>query len=164
MIFLFLIIPVRCIISYNKKTSITVKVFGITIYSSKKRKSSSKDRTDESKDKIPFLKENTGELKKLLKSVYSLSKKEITIEELNLYYKFGLGDAAMTGIYSGGVYTLLHGFGAFVYNNFKVKKQQIDILPDFDNNINDFKTRIVFKLKIINIIKFAAKLALNLIK
>lgn len=157
-------IPVKCIINYNKKTSITVKTLGIIIYSSKKRKSPQNVNTVNKKDKLPFIKENTDELKKILKSVYSLSKKEITIDELKVYYKFGLGDAAMTGIYSGGVYAILHGFGSFVYSNFKVKKQQIDILPDFDNNINDFKINIVFKLRIINIIKFAVKLAIDLIK
>ncbi len=157
-------IPLKCIISYNEKTNITVKTLGIIIYSSKKRKSQPKVKVKKKNDKVSFIKDNTDELKKILKSVYRLSKREITVDELNIYYKFGLGDAAMTGIYSGGVYALLHGFGAFVYSNFKVKKQQIDILPDFDNNINDFKTMIVFKLRVINIIKFALKMAFDLIK
>ncbi len=158
-------IPVKCIISYNEKTSISVKTLGITVYSSQKhKKRKKKNEAKNSKDKLPFLKDNTNELKKILKSVYRLSKREITIDELSLYYKFGLGDAALTGIFSGGVYALFHGFGAFVYSNFKVKKQKIDILPDFDNNINDLKVYIVFKLRIINLIKFAVSMAFDLVK
>ena len=145
----------KCVISYGENAFITVKAAGIVIYSSQnpKKKKIKADKEEKSGDKLKSLKNNSGEIIKILKSIYSSSKKELTVEAFNLYYKFGLGDAALTGIFAGGVYAVFHGLGAFIYSNFKVKKQSIDIIPDFDNNINELKVFIALKLRIINLIK-----------
>ena len=165
---LVLFIPIKCIISYDKERKLAVvRIFGITVYSSEKSKrKKKKQNVSEKKDdeKTFRLRENISDIYDALKIIYRSARNELTIKKLYLSYKFGRGDAAMTGIYAGTVYAVFHGLGTFIYNRFNVKQQKIDILPDFDNNIDELELSIIIKLRVINIVGIIKNMVIDLTK
>ena len=64
------------------------------------------------------------------------------IKNIEAKYKFGLGDAAVTGIYSGVVYAVVNGFAAYIRNYYKIKNQKLEVIPDFDNVVQEFNAKI----------------------
>jgi hypothetical protein len=135
-----------------------IKLFPRNKNNSKKNiETSSENGNTEEKAKKDLKNTLTG-VTKIIDVVYSSSKKHLVIDNLYVSYKFGLGDAALTGIYSGAVYAIFHSFGGYLYSNFKVKQQKIDITPDFDNIKNELKINLYFKIRIINLCTTLIKL------
>jgi len=163
---LVLFIPIKCIVSYdNERKLAVVRIFGITVYSSEKSKrKNKKQNVSEKKDgeKTFNIREDIKNIYDALKIIYRSARNELTVKKLYLSYKFGRGDAALTGIYAGVVYAVVHSLGTFVYNKFKVKQQKIDILPDFDNNIDELEVYIIIKLRVINLIGIIKNIVIDL--
>lgn len=170
---ILLFLPVKCIISYDKKASVTVRVLGIKVYpvSRKKPEKTKKEpavKTEEKTEEQAEKQENKTEsklkeLKETLRLIFDIldifkkyAHKNLVIEKLFFSYKFGLGDAALTGVFSGGVYALVHSTAAYIYNKYKVKKQKIDILPDFDNIKNELIIYLNIKVRVINLLKLGS--------
>lgn len=171
---ILLFLPVKVNISYNKKAKVTVKFLGIKIYPREKKKQPTVEKTAEQEETTP--KENKTEsklkeLKETVKLVFDVlelfkkyAHKNLVIEKFMFLYRFGLGDAALTGIYSGAVYAFVHSFSAYIYNKYKVKKQQIDVLPDFDNIKNELVIYLNIKVRVINLLKIGSIVFLKLMK
>ena len=126
-------------------------VYGIKILDMGNKPSDKKDtqtenhQTEETKsdtDYVSLLKDNFEFLKEILKQIVEKTKKYAIIKNIEAKYRFGLGDAAVTGIYSGVVYTVINGFAAYIRNYYKIKNQKLEVIPDFDNKVQEFNAKI----------------------
>lgn len=133
--------PIRIKAKCNGIKDIKVHALGIKLYDSL-----------EKHDK------DFGFLKQIYKIFVEKAKKYAIINNIEVKYHFGFSDAAFTGIYSGVVYSVVNVVLAFLQNSFKVKKQKIEIIPDFDNKVQEFKADIEATIRILiflpEIIKF----------
>lgn len=99
---------------------------------------------------------------------YLLSKryvrKKIKIENIDFNMKFGLDDAAHTGIATGAAWGSLYNVFGFVSLLFKVKSHKFNITPVFDGECFalEFGSRIEFSLS--NILAIAFAVMINYIK
>lgn len=150
---IIMLLPVRVIVEYSGKTRLRIFVYGIMIFDSVKKpqevaeqKESKECGNEESSgretDYITLLKENFEFLKEILKEIVEKTKKYAIIKNIEAKYKFGLGDAAVTGIYSGVVYAVVNGFAAFIRNYYTIKNQRLEVIPDFDNKVQEFNAKI----------------------
>lgn len=147
---IIMLLPVRVIVEYSGKTRLRIFVYGIMIFDSVKKpqevaeqkESGNEDNGGKETDYITLLKENFEFLKEILKEIVEKTKKYAIIKNIEAKYKFGLGDAAMTGIYSGVVYAVVNGFAAFIRNYYTIKNQRLEVIPDFDNKVQEFNAKI----------------------
>ena len=147
---IIMLLPVRVIVEYSGKTRLRIFVYGIMIFDSVKKPqevAEQKEGSNESNggketDYITLLKENFEFLKEILKEIVEKTKKYAIIKNIEAKYKFGLGDAAVTGIYSGVVYAVVNGFAAYIRNYYKIKNQKLEVIPDFDNVVQEFNAKI----------------------
>ena len=144
------LLPVRVIVEYSGKTKLKIFVYGIKVFETNKKinkgRSQGEKKGESEKqsdiDYITLLKENFEFLKEILRQVVEKTKKYAIIKNIEAKYKFGLGDAAVTGIYSGVAYGVVNGFAAYIRNYYKIKNQKLEVIPDFDNNVQDFSAKI----------------------
>lgn len=142
------LLPVRVVIEYSGQTRLKIFVYGLKVYDTVNK--SSVNKVEESKqeskksdaDYITLLKENFEFLKEILVQVVEKTKKYVIIKNIEAKYKFGLGDAALTGIYSGVVYGVVNGFAAYIRNYYKIRNQKLEVVPDFDNKLHEFEAKI----------------------
>lgn len=78
--------------------------------------------------------------------------KKITFVSLNLSSKFGLGDAALTGIAYGMLWTIISVFINVLFSNKDVKNLNINLYPDFNATILEIDFFCIIKIKIAHII------------
>lgn len=78
--------------------------------------------------------------------------RKITINSLSLHLKIGLGDAALTGITYGILWTIMGSFLNVIFNNKEVKNISINLYPDFNDSIFEVDFFCIIKFKIAHII------------
>ncbi len=157
----------------NKKSKINLSIFGGRIkfkIPDFKRKNAKEglDKTTDNKNSsdtfITKFKELEAILDKILKT-YNGSKKHIKkriiVSKLDFYIKFGLFDAAQTGILTGWVWSVLYMLYAFVCENAVVKKHNFQVEPDFDEFMFELKSSGIIKLTLVNIISIAFRIFIN---
>ncbi len=163
------LLPVRVVVEYSGKTKMKIFVYGIKIYdrenkaSVKSAKQNENQQGEEKKsdtDYITLLKENFEFLKEILFQIVEKTKKYAIIRNIEARYKFGLGDAAVTGIYSGIVYGVINGFAAYIRNFYKIRNQKLEVIPDFDNKVQEFEAKIEVVIRAM----FFAPVFLRLVK
>jgi len=102
---------------------------------------------------------------KILKKVYSKNRwyirKRFNIDKLNLHLKFGLGDAAATGIMTGAIWSLLYSFLALLSQIGTVKKHFFEVAPVYTESGFAFQSSIKLSLRLINIISVVLRLYLT---
>lgn len=151
------LLPVKVVIEYSGKTRLKICVYDIKIFDTAKKipddnpeENKAQDDGDTSDtDYIILLKENFEFLKEILKQIVEKTKKYAIIKNIEAKYKFGLGDAAVTGIYSGVVYGVINGFAAYIRNYFKIKNQKLEVIPDFDNKVQEFEAKVEIVIRAI---------------
>jgi len=144
------LLPVKVIAECKGKTRLKVFVYGIRVYDTDNKKDSKpkenkdkKDKDSENKtDYLVLLKENIEFIKEILIQIVEKIKKYVIIKNVEVKYRFGLGDAAVTGIFSGAVYAVINGFAAYIRNYCKVEDQKLEVIPDFDNKVQEFEAKI----------------------
>lgn len=144
--------PVRIVCEYKGKTKIKVFVFGVKIYDSENKRQEKEekpvpknDRDEKDSDLIETLKINF----EILKLIVEKTKKYAIIKNIEVKYRFGLSDAAITGVYSGVVYSVVNGFAAFLRNYFRIKNQRLEVIPDFDNTVQEFEAKIELVVRVV---------------
>lgn len=161
------------------KTEVSLSVLGkpVDILPFIKKNGRKKDKTEKNannkNDKTR--RSNRGEklgsfIKNLAKGRYTylLSKrcikKKIRVETFDFRLKFGLDDAAHTGIAVGTAWGGLYNIFALVDKLFTVKNHNFEITPVFDGEYldMDFKTKIRFSIS--NIISLAVVIFVNYMK
>lgn len=148
---IIVLLPVRLVVEYSGKTKMKIFVYGIKFYDTEKKapgkpvEQNENQQAEEKKsdtDYITILKENIEFLKEILFQIIEKTKKYAIIKNIEAKYKFGLGDAALTGIYSGVAYAVINGFAAYIRNYYKIRNQKLEVIPDFDNKVQEFETKI----------------------
>ncbi|MBQ2896847.1 MAG: DUF2953 domain-containing protein [Clostridia bacterium] len=148
--------PLRVVFEYTDKAKFKVYAYGIKIYDSQKPRTEEQkkplpqsEESNSGNDLVERLKKNFGFLKEILKLIVEKAKKYAIIKNIEVRYRFGLSDAAVTGIYSGVVYGVVNGFAAFLRNYFRIKNQKIDVIPDFDNKVQEFEAKIELIVRVV---------------
>ncbi len=156
---LTLLFPLKVVFKYKGESILRVYAYGFKVYDSEKKRERKSKKQQQNvqqeeqkpKDESTFLeklKKNFDILKQIIKLIVEKAKKYAIIENIEVKYRFGLSDAAITGIYSGVVYGVVNGFAAYLRNYFKIENQKLDIVPDFDNNVQEFEAKIVLVIRV----------------
>lgn len=156
----------------NMHSRINLGIFGgrvkikIPDFKGKKKNSlgGSKDNGDKSKKFLDKARELNNILDKVLKT-YNGSrnhiKKKIIVNNIDFYIKFGLFDAAQTGIAIGYIWGALYGLYAFICENATVKRHNFQVEPYYENYWLEIKTSGIIKLTLVNIISVALRIYFN---
>ena len=172
LLFAFLV-KVRIVFEVTKvkgeafKNSIRITFFGGKVgfnlkdltYKNKSKTDVEKEKNDEKiLDKI----KNYMKTFKILKEVYSKNKffirDRLVLEDTKAYVKFGFGDAAVTGIATGAVWSLLYQVLAFVSSIGTVKDHDFDVVPVYNERGFCLNVNGIISFRMINIIRVVLKL------
>ena len=168
-----LLVKVRIVFEVTKikgeafKNSIRITFFGNKIgfnlrdltYKNKSKADVKKEKSDEKiLDKI----KNYIKTFKILKEVYSKNKffirDRLVLEDTKAYVKFGFGDAAVTGIATGAVWSLLYQVLAFVSSIGTVKDHDFDVVPVYNERGFCLNVNGIISFRMINIIRVVLKI------
>lgn len=153
---LLLFLPLTVQITFSEKLDLNIKIFNIKIFEYKKLNNQNK-KSDEPKenydvnkatDILSVVKSYFEVVCEILKILYEHLKRKLIISKFAFSVSFGFDDAASTGIFSGAVYTLVNVFYAYILNNFKVRKHNVQIQPDFNNKCFDINFLIKFNISL----------------
>jgi len=167
-----LVIKVRIVFEFSKthgdkaRNSIRITFFGEKVgfdlkdfsWKSKKNKEEKVEKDEKFLDKIK------GYIKtfKILKEVYSKNKyfikERMVLENTNVSVKFGLGDAAITGIATGAVWTLLYNMLAFLSCIGTVRDHNFEVEPVYNESGFSMDINGIISFRLINIIRVVLKL------
>jgi hypothetical protein len=154
--FLFLILDFSVILSYNEKSFIIkIKALGFTIKIPKikdKKAKQKKEKKIETQDtvmkKFLDLRNEFTRKKNALSLTLSYLKGKIKIYETGIAGKFGLGNAAATGIAYGSLHAFLGVFTGFLGNLLQLEKlPSVNIDLDYDKIVFDIQFLAVIKIK-----------------
>lgn len=102
------------------------------------------------------------------KYTYLLSKryvrKKIAVENLDFSIRFGLGDAAQTGIATGAVWGAIYNIFSFIDSLVIVKSHNFNVTPVFECSGIAYKFNAKIQCRIVNIIAVAITVLMNYIK
>ncbi len=167
---ILLFVPISVFVGFNNDLNLIVRLLGIKMfdYNKQKKKADKSDekkkenRTEEKKEEVntsaeQSLPDKAQGILKQIKAYFALIsealrilnrhiKKTLHIQNFRFEFSFGLGDAAATGIFSGAAYAVGNCFYAYLLNNYKVKRHELKIAPDFDKK--GFSVLFELKLKV----------------
>lgn len=168
---LLLLCPVVFKLTYEDEFKVKLKFLflNITLYPKKEKEDSkSNPESNSKKEKKKDKQEKSGIFKKKIKSegiggfISLLSdslkriteipvylKKHICISNFDINIGISSDDAADTAVNYGRTCALIYPFVSVIANNFKYKKLNVDIYPDFDKNKSDINLKIFLKIKLI---------------
>lgn len=123
-------------------------------------------KLDEKKVESYKIKEKKGfELEYIIEQFHNLRKnlslfrniiqyivEKIILESLSLNARFGLGDAALTGITYGALWAVMGVFLNVLYSNKDVKNLSVKLCPDFNETILEVDFFCIIKIKFAHII------------
>lgn len=171
-VFFVLLVKVRIVFEVTKvkgeafKNSIRITFFGNKIgfnlkdltYKNKSKTDVKKEKNDE---KILAKIKNYIKTFKILKEVYSKNKffirDRLVLEDTKAYVKFGFGDAAVTGIATGAVWSLLYQILAFLSSVGTVKDHEFDVVPVYNERGFCLNINGIISFRMINIIRVVLK-------
>lgn len=129
-----LIVPVGVQLTYNSEISFFIKIgcFKFSLKHKEKKKipdSVNKSEKKKAEIKIRNLIAIKNEISELIGFIAG---KCIIIRKLDIRIDFGCGDAAVTGLSTGGLNALIYGLMAVIHHGTVLKKWDVNINPDFD--------------------------------
>ncbi len=169
---LLLFVPLQFGIHYLKTTNrkkilLYVSLFGILIPipihtkrdkvdAKERRKMRKKQKTQKKKE--PFSFESFKESVDNLKSIYTVSKKELSellsyvrkhlsCKELDFRIAFGFDNAATTGITTGAVWTTGTLLLKIIDSLIGIEKMHMDVFPDFDHKRFETSLKVIFVIQ-----------------
>jgi len=92
------------------------------------------------------------ENKHIIISIHNYLYKKIEITKLNLETKIGLGDAALTAVSTGIVWSLKSTLISCILNLKKIKNINLEVVPAYNNTTLEIYLDCIIKLKIVYII------------
>lgn len=152
-------------IKYNdKKLALIIRClffkFKITPDISKSKKTKERPKGSEAERKISSVKEKYKKYKKLIDIFLESMEKRISIKKLELYLKYGTGDAASTGMLYGVVWSFITGVYKHLTKFLNLDFPDVNIVPDFQNSVFDFKFCGILKVRLVHIINTLYKIYL----
>ena len=129
-----LFVPVGVQLTYDSEISFFIKIgsFKFSLKNKEKKKipdignKSEKNKTEIKIRNLISIKDEMSEL------VGFIAGKCIIIRKLYIKIDFGCGDAAVTGLSTGGLNALIYGLMAVIHHCTVLKKWDVSINPDFD--------------------------------
>ena len=88
-------------------------------------------------------------------------RKNIFAQKLLLDVRFGLDDAAATGIAAGAVWAAVYNVIAFLSSVIRISEPEVNITPVFDDELIEAKAQCILSFTVANIISILASLGLN---
>lgn len=168
-----LLIKVRIVFEVTKnqgeafENSVRITFFGeklgFNLKDISKNKKQKADKTKEQNDKklidkIKAYIETFSVLKKVYSKNRFLIQKRLVLENTKAFIKFGLGDAAATGIATGAVWSLLYQILAFLGCIGTVKDHEFDVVPVYNESGFCMNVKGIISFRLINIIVVAVRL------
>lgn len=133
----------------NIYANIHIMLFGIIVKTF--RIPSSPKQKGKKKKKVKL--KGTEIVKVLLKST-----KKYKIDYISFRSNLGLGDASLTAITTGMLYTLTGACIGYLSDHFKIKKVRLDIIPNYSAVVIKMFAECILNLNIVNIITAAIRL------
>ena len=110
----------------------------------KKKKDDTSGEKQAARDYVDFAIGNLKEIFMIIKKIFRAFKKHLIIRQLDLDLEFSTGDAANTALTFGYINMAVCNFIAFIENNFNLKRNNINISPQF----NEQSVKLSFKCEI----------------
>ena len=160
---LLLMAPLKVRIHYLNKTTI-VKVNCLFIsytYRKKDKKKEEKDAADTPKpgiiERINSVKKGYEEVKDVIDEVVRFSHDHVEIRDIYIRVKYGTGDAAITGIIYGGIWTLVGNIYSIVCRFWKVQFPKLELEPIFGGKAFEIEAEGIIKTRLVHIITTAIR-------
>ena len=154
LLILMLNIPLSFTLRAEEKVDFNLSLFRVKIKQVKKKE---KEKAKPQKpDILKLSKLIFSERQGIFDSVKYLFKKAV-IKNFKLHVKVGSEDAAETALLYGGVCAVLYPAVAFLETVMTVKKDDIKINPDFENNRSYFFLSADITVRVFHLLKFAIK-------
>lgn len=162
---LFIPIPLKIYISY-KNNMFIVKFYRFTLYPLKYKKTVCKSYSKvKEKDKFTHKLKNSFNKDTLQKILYILCKNKFKPGlKLNLNIDYGFEDAALTGLSYGLLNTIFAPLQHIMNLIFKVKKLELNALPDFNGSKLNLEIKSIILISIAQIINICIKIGFTLYK
>ncbi len=102
---------------------------------------------------------------KIVKEVYAKNRwhirKTLKVEKLNFHIKFGLSDAAITGIATGAIWSVLYSLTALISQVGTLNKHYFEVVPVYTEKGFISEGRVKLNIRVINAISLCARLYLT---
>ena len=156
-----LLIPIKAVFEINNGKDFYIKVLFIKIRRPKKKKSKKKKASAAGKKKKtkPFdiIKIILAVKEDIEKFIDFAAEKCTVIEQLSFKLDFGLGDAAQTGIATGGLNAAVYSLVSVVHHKTVLKEWKIDINPDFQTEKFHAEFLCIARTRLLHIIRMGIK-------
>lgn len=152
--------PLKISVEYrNKKLSIVFRNFLFKIVIDDRFLNKKKDKKKETEnentgimDKIKAFKEGYHKFDGVLDEIFSLVRDKAEFPKIYLRVRYGTGDAAITGIIYGGIWSLVGNIYAFLCRFFKVKFPTVELEPVFGGKAFEIEAEGIIKTQLVHII------------
>ena len=175
---LFLISPVKILVLYHKDCLLVKAGVGalmISVYNSANKKKPNEKKkpvkepekpakTDEKKKKKRLSLKKIKQLFEVIFDTLKFLKRHLTFFDFKVKLNFGTGDAAQTGILTGTAWALFYNIVGLIDRTFKLKKHEVDVKPDFEDEKFELNFRCEAGLRVFWAIAMAFALLKNLNK
>ncbi len=175
-IFALLFAPLKLGVEYrNSKMKITVKCLFVRIkIDSSALRNGKKVKTPKTVDtkrestgvieKIKNLKKGYEAMKGVLGDVLSLLKDKAEFSGIYVRVKYGTGEAAVTGMVYGAIWSLVGNIYAFLCRYFKVKFPELELEPVFDGKAFEIEAEGIITTRLVHIITALFRSRKNIFK
>ncbi len=173
-----LVAPLKICIEYrNSKLIITAKCLFIKVkldsetFSKGKPQKAKKRNTDTQNtekigviQKLRNLKKGFDEIRFILEDVFKLLKDKAEFSELYIRVKYGTGDAAITGMIYGAIWTFIGNLYSFLCRFFRISFPQVELEPQFGGKAFEIEAEGIISTRLVHIIIAGIRSGKNILK
>lgn len=175
-IFVLLFAPFKIGIEYrNSKMKITIKCLFVKIKiddsTFKNGKKSKAPNTNGGKtenpgviEKIKNLKKGYDNMKDVLGDVLALLKDKAEFSGIYIRVKYGTGDAAITGMVYGAIWTFVGNVYGFLCRYFRIRFPELELEPVFGEKVFEIEAEGIITTRLVHIITAAFRSRKNILK
>ncbi len=156
--------PLKVTVHYlNKTTVVRVKCLFISYTYRKKDKKKEDEKTaaDTPKpgvlERINSVKKGYEEIKDVISEVVEFSHNHVEIRDIYIRIKYGTGDAAITGIIYGGIWSLVGNIYSILCRYWKVQFPRLELEPIFGGKAFEVEAEGIIKTRLVHIITTAIR-------
>jgi nitrate reductase NapE component len=154
---LLLNLRVRIVVSYNNDFDVKIKYlfFTYSIKSKQEGKTKKAKKQKETQPKKVDLKSFLDTFKRFIEPVKKLTHSfmlRLRVDMLMIKLTVCSDDAAKTAILYGGACAVIYPAAAYIEGNFKVKKDDVSVLPDFNGKDSSIEFLVIISIKLIRIL------------
>ncbi len=170
--------PLKIDIEYrNSKLKIIVKCLFVKVTLDKEnfaKNKSGKTRKDKPKaentekvgviEKLKNLKKSFDEVKFILNDVFEHMRDKIEFSGIYVRIKYGTGDAAITGMIYGAIWSFIGNIYSFFCRFFRIKFPKVELEPQFGGKEFEIEVEGIITTRLVHIIIAAIRSGKNILK